>query len=69
MAHGPGKYDEICTEVRERLNALGIVLIVIQGDKGDGFEVQVIPELAGTVADALALIVPTIRAEMNEVQH
>lgn len=40
MELGPGKYDEVCTEIRERLNANGIILIVIEGDKGNGFSCQ-----------------------------
>lgn len=38
--NGPGKYDAEATELRERLNASGIVLIVRDGVKGEGFEVQ-----------------------------
>lgn len=38
--NGPGKYDPECTELRERLKASGIVLIVRDGVKGEGFEVQ-----------------------------
>jgi hypothetical protein len=37
---GPGKYDAEATELRERLRATGLVLIVRDGVKGEGFEVQ-----------------------------
>jgi hypothetical protein len=38
--NGPGRYDAECTELRERLKATGIVLIIRDGVKGEGFEVQ-----------------------------
>lgn len=41
MALGPGKYDDVCTEVREKTKAKGgVLLIVIGGDKGNGFSCQ-----------------------------
>lgn len=38
--NGPGRYDAECTELRERLKATGIVLIIRDGVRGEGFEVQ-----------------------------
>ena len=29
MAEGPGKYDDLCTYVREQANAQGVLLIVL----------------------------------------
>jgi hypothetical protein len=40
MSVGPGKYDDLATIVREQANARAVVLIVIDGDKGEGFAVQ-----------------------------
>lgn len=40
MAFGPGKYDEITEHVRKVTRAHGVILIVLGGEKGDGFEVQ-----------------------------
>lgn len=40
MAFGAGKYDDVCSLVREKTNADGVVLIVLGGDKGGGFSVQ-----------------------------
>ncbi len=34
MAFGPGKYDDLCTEVREKAKAKGVLVIIIDGDKG-----------------------------------
>lgn len=45
MAFGPGKYDDICTEVRAKLGMTdetggGVMLIVFGGPKGPGFSCQ-----------------------------
>lgn len=40
MPVGPGKYDDLCTHVRQEANALGVIVIVIGGESGDGFSVQ-----------------------------
>lgn len=40
MSHGPGKYDHLATLVREKAQARGVILIVVDGDQGMGFSVQ-----------------------------
>lgn len=40
MALGVGKYDDLCTYVRETAKAKGAAVIVIEGEKGMGFSVQ-----------------------------
>lgn len=40
MALGPGRYDDLCTEVREKAQAEGAVLIVMGGRVGSGFSAQ-----------------------------
>lgn len=40
MAIGPGKYDDLCTLVRERAKAQGVIVIVFDGNKGSGFSCQ-----------------------------
>lgn len=47
MPLGPGKYDDLCTDVRERAKARGAIVIVVEGDKGGGFSVQA--DLATTI--------------------
>jgi hypothetical protein len=39
-SNGPGKYNDIATMARELANAEGVVLVVINGIRGEGFEVQ-----------------------------
>jgi hypothetical protein len=40
MAWGPGKYDDLCTRVREEAKADAAIVIVINGANGSGFSVQ-----------------------------
>ncbi len=40
MATGPGKYDLLCTMVRNHTEATGVVLVVFGGRQGSGFSVQ-----------------------------
>lgn len=56
MAVGPGKYDDLCTMVREKSKARGAIVIVFHGDKGSGFSCQ---------ADAMAtLLLPELLEHM-----
>lgn len=41
---GPGKYDELCTLAREAAEAKAAVLILLSGNRGNGFSVQAPPE-------------------------
>jgi hypothetical protein len=43
MPLGPGKYDDLCTIVREQAgmgNKGGVIVIVLGGNKGNGFSIQ-----------------------------
>ncbi len=40
MPVGPGKYDDICTKIREQVNADGVILIIANGDRGNGISIQ-----------------------------
>ena len=60
MSIGPGRYNEVCNDVRKRTRAKGVILIVMEGDKGEGFEVQAsldilvkLPKLLRDVADQI----------------
>ena len=60
MAVGPGKYDDEATLVRERTNARGVIVIVIDGDKGEGFACQAdllttltLPAMLRSIADQI----------------
>lgn len=57
---GPGKYDDLCTQVRTQAKARGAMVIILEGDKGSGFSVQLdatlmvgFPEVLRKVADEI----------------
>lgn len=58
MPMGPGKYDAEVTELRQRLKANGILLLVVQGERGSGFSAQLSGE------DVLAL--PNVLRQLAE---
>lgn len=60
MAAGPGKYDALATTVREAARARAVVLIVVDGEHGSGFSVQMreavalaLPAMLRRIADAI----------------
>ena len=60
MALGPGKYDDLVSEIMERTKADGIILAVFGGEGGDGFEAQLpfplterIPDILRAMADEI----------------
>lgn len=65
---GPGKYDELCTLVREK-TGIGltrggaVAVLVIGGERGSGFSVQADPEHARLLPDLLEDIARQIRAD------
>lgn len=66
MPTGPGKYDDLCTEIRNRTLADGVVLIVLGGVRGPGFSVQLPFELRHRLPDILETMVQSIRAELAD---
>lgn len=53
MAMGPGKYDDLATDVRKKAQADGAVVIIVNGNKGNGFSAQLSPELTLTLPSML----------------
>lgn len=66
MAEGPGKYDTLTTFVREQTQAAGVVLIVFDGNQGNGFSVQAttsdvalqLPQVLRKIADDIDENIP-----------
>jgi hypothetical protein len=70
MSTGPGIYNFLCTEVRERTQAAGVILIVVDGNRGSGFSVQVIaPELNLKLPAMLRLMADQIEAQQQAEQQ
>jgi hypothetical protein len=72
MAIGPGKYDDLCTLVRERVGigddtGGGVFVIVVGGNRGDGFSCQCDLQTMTTLPDVLQHIVDQMRDDMRNV--
>lgn len=63
MAIGPGKYDALCTEVRERAEAGAVILVVVEGNLGSGFSCQI---EAGDLVIDLPGILERIAADIRK---
>lgn len=65
MAYGPGKYDDVCTQVREQTNAEGVIVVIANGDKGSGFSCQASPEMTANLPHLLESMAKQIRESLN----
>jgi hypothetical protein len=72
MALGPGKYDAVCTMVRREVGfsddfiqnaAGGVLVIVIGGNKGNGFSCQADPQTTMHLPDLLENIARQLRED------
>ncbi|MBT1509446.1 hypothetical protein KIP88_02930 [Bradyrhizobium sp. SRL28] len=67
MALGPGKYDDLCTLVREQLgigdHGGGVVLIVVGGPDGGGFACQADLQTTLGLPDLLEHVAQQIRKD------
>ena len=67
MALGPGKYDDLCTLVREKSDAEGVLLIVLKGNQGDGFSAQTTAEALFTFPELLEDIAAQMRRDRERM--
>ena len=65
MALGPGKYDDLCTYVRDQVGITdqggGVLLIVLGGNRGSGFACQADLEITKRLPDLLETLAKKIR--------
>jgi hypothetical protein len=67
MALGGGRYEKETRDIRHNLRALGVILIVFNGSKGDGFEVHIPDLLASAVPKVLREIADEMEADTNQL--
>lgn len=60
---GPGKYDDVCTLVREQTNAACAIVVIIEGDKGSGFSVQTTADVNG---NTIALLLENMAQQLRD---
>jgi len=65
MPDGPGKYDDLCTLVRERAGADGAIVIVFGGTLGSGVSVQMPGWLMPSVPGVRARGVPQLALRLG----
>jgi hypothetical protein len=69
MALGPGKYDDVCTLVRKHAGMSddggGVIVIVIGGQRGNGFSCQADAATTLRLPDLLEEMARQIRADLN----
>ena len=61
---GPGKYDHIATMAIEAAQATGVVVIVFNGDRGNGFSVQADAATLAAMPDILQSVVNQLRTDL-----
>lgn len=64
---GAGKYYEETQSLRSTLPARGVLLIVIEGPKGTGFEIQIPPELCQKMPMALREVADKMEADLARI--
>lgn len=66
MTKNPGKYDDLCTNVRVEAKAAGAIVIVFAGARGHGFSVQVNKHLIPHIPDLLRHIAKDIEEDLKK---
>ena len=61
-----GKYDDAATAAREATKAEGVLLIVLGGEKGSGFSVQIPPEFVARIPAMLRRLADEIESPKPE---
>jgi hypothetical protein len=64
---GAGKYDDEATLVRERTKAAGVIVIVLGGDKGQGFACQLDAAATLAVPTMLRVVADQIEADFKRM--
>jgi hypothetical protein len=65
---GAGKYDDICSEIRNKTNAVGTILIVVNGNRGSGFSCQMPYEELAKLPDVLIDVAESIKQDIKKIR-
>lgn len=66
---GAGVYDDLCSGAREQSQAVGAMLIIFDGNRGNGFSCQLPIELLMTVPGILRRVADEIEASYPLKEH
>jgi hypothetical protein len=64
--NGPGKYDDLATEVRTKARAEGVLVLIFGGVHGNGFSAQLSTELLLVVPSVLREAADQIERQITE---
>jgi hypothetical protein len=65
----PGKYDDLCSEVRKKAGAKVCLLIIIGGNNGSGFSAQMPGFAAADVPDILRDVANQIERDKRGLEN
>jgi hypothetical protein len=65
MPAGPGKYDQLCTIVRQKARAEAAIVVIVGGERGSGFSVQGDPAVIIQFPEMLEEMAKEIRESMR----
>ncbi len=66
MPAGSGKYDELCTYVREKSGGIASAIVVLHGQAGAGFSVQCPKEHSLMLANIFRHVANEIEREITD---
>lgn len=69
MPAGPGKYDDVTTLVREVTGAACVVVIVVGGVHGDGFDQQIDAGRVASWSGLKRVLVDTLRMVADTIER
>lgn len=64
MAIGAGKYDHLCTLIREETRADGVLMLIVNGYNGTGAPCQAMPHIYEKLPDLLRALASEIEIEL-----
>lgn len=69
MSFGPGRYEKETAELRAKIGAAGVILIVCRGHSGDGFEIQMPDTIIALIPTVLREIADKMEADLKRIQE
>lgn len=69
MGNGPGKYADLTTYVREKAQAGVAMVIIIGGNKGQGFDIQCDMRRVPLTPLAVANILRDVAKEIEKIEN
>lgn len=69
MALGAGAYDDLVTYVREKVDADGVMVLVVGGNRGNGFAQQWVAPTDATFIEQLRVAARALRSVADQMER